>query len=48
MVVESRASTVSDKLHSERFVAVEVAGRANQNLGESGVDPPVAMPVSVA
>jgi hypothetical protein len=36
------------QFHSERFVVVEIAGRANQNLGEIGVDPPVAMLVGVA
>src|SRR5205807_8184186 len=43
MVVESRAYTVSDK----RFSTVKVASGGNQDLGEIGVDPPVAVFVGV-
>src|SRR6266446_5797526 len=35
------------QFHSERFVAVEVASGSNQDLGEIGVDPPVAVLVGV-
>ncbi len=47
IVVESRAYTASDNSTPEGFVAVEVAGRGNQNLSEVGVDPPVTMLVGV-
>ena len=35
------------QLHSERFVAIEVAGGGNQDLSEIGIDAPVTMLVGV-
>jgi len=35
------------QLHPERFVAVEVAGHANQHLRKVGINPPVAKLVGV-
>ena len=35
------------QLHSERFVAIEIAGGGNQDLSEIGIDAPVAMLVGV-